>query len=171
MSETPYPQHLIKLHSLRNGTQVLLRPIKISDADFAYQITQIVSKESLYERFQGHVKIDPSFVHQATHIDYDTEMAIVAEVEGKHPIIAIARYKAINETEVEFGILIADHWHGQGLGFVMTQYLMSIASMMSYKHMSALMFSSNKAMAHIFTKLGFELEHVDYVTLKATISL
>jgi acetyltransferase len=85
----------------------------------------------LYHRFRY-------FFHWETHevasrycyIDYDREIAIVAEVveEGKRRIIGVGRLIADPDYEnVEYAILVADAWQNRELGNTLTDYCLEVA--------------------------------------------
>ena len=78
----PYPKEYMTERRLQDGTPVVLRPIKPEDEPLWHELLANCSKESIRSRFS-------SLIKQTTHemasrycfIDYDRELAIVAEVE------------------------------------------------------------------------------------------
>ena len=78
----PYPEEYVTERNLKDGTAVVLRPIKPEDEPMWHELLAHCSKESIRSRFS-------SLIKQSTHematrycfIDYDREIAIVAEVE------------------------------------------------------------------------------------------
>jgi acetyltransferase len=140
-----------------------------------FRFLEEVSSESMYMRFFGFV---PRFTHNLmtrfVNIDYDREMAIVAEVEekGLKKIIGVVRIieDAWRET-AEYSILISDQWHGQGLGNTLTDYILEIARKREISKIVATVLASNKAMIHIFQRRGFEFERVDLESFEVELEL
>jgi acetyltransferase len=57
----------------------------------------------------------------------------------------------------EFAIIVADPWHGQGLGSTMMDYMVDIAKKRGLEKITAEALSSNKVMLGMFEKRGFEV--------------
>lgn len=158
-----YPIQYIEPIQLDNGNIVQLRPIHPDDAKYAKNLNQIVSENSLYQRFLGFVRISDKVVERFTHLDYNNEMAIVAEIkqDSEKQIIGIARIASNEEKKADFAILIADAWHGSGLGKAMTDYILAIAEDLGYESVEAQVFSNNIAMLKILRRKNFVLTEQD----------
>jgi len=71
---------------LKDGTDVVLRPIKPEDEPLEYEMLTTLSKESMRVRFFSIIKeVTHEMLMRFCNIDYDREMAMVAEmhVDGK----------------------------------------------------------------------------------------
>lgn len=167
---SPYPVKYQKEIELKNGTNFLLRPIRPEDESLESEMFKQVSRESIYYRFMGYMpKVTHNTLVHLTQIDYDREMAIIAEVttpEGKK-MAGVARIvgDAWKET-AEFAIVVADPWQGNGLGDEMTDYLLEIAKDMGMKKIVASVLQTNLVMVNMFLKRGFtklEDEHGVYL--------
>lgn len=167
-----YPIQYIEPIQLDNGTIVQLRPIHPSDSKYAENLDQIVSKHSLYQRFLGFVKISDQVVKRFTQLDYNNEMAIIAEIKqgSKKQVIGIARIANSGGKKADFAILIADAWQGSGLGKVMTEYILAIANDLGYKSVGAQVFSNNIAMLKILRQKKFVLTEEDAMVTNAELS-
>jgi acetyltransferase len=78
----PYPESLITASILKDGYRSILRPIKPEDEPMWLELLASCSKESIYHRFRYDFYFDSHDVAtQFCFIDYDREIAIVAEVE------------------------------------------------------------------------------------------
>jgi acetyltransferase len=78
----PYPERLIRTAKLKDGSTVTLRPIKPEDEPLWLELLDSCSKESIYRRFRYDFYYDSHEVaSQFCFIDYDREIAIVAEIE------------------------------------------------------------------------------------------
>jgi len=157
----PYPESLIKSITLNDGTEVLLRPIKPEDEPMWFELLASCSKESIYLRFRYDFYYDSHEVaSQFCFIDYDREIAIVAEIEeeGKRKIIGVGRLIADPDVEVmEYAILITDKWQQKELGFILTEYCMNIAKHRGIKRLVAETTKNNKPMISVFKKLNFKI--------------
>ncbi|MBK7335951.1 MAG: acetate--CoA ligase family protein [Saprospirales bacterium] len=129
---SPYPAQYTRKVKLKNGQTALLRPIRPEDEPMEAQMFTLFSKETVYFRFFGYV---PHVTHELltrfTQIDYDREMAIIAEIQDdpKSPrqMAGVVRLvgDAWNEN-AEYAIVVADPWQGPGPG-KMTDYILEIA--------------------------------------------
>jgi len=158
----PYPEKYVKETVLQGGIKILLRPIKPEDEPLWLEMIGSCSKESLYSRFRY-------FFHWQSHeaatqycyIDYDRELAIVAEVNenGCKKLIGVGRLIADPDHEsVEYAILIADAWQHKDLGNIMTDFCLEIARKWNLKKFIAQTTTDNKRMISVFQKRGFKID-------------
>ena len=99
-----------------------------------------------------------------THIDYDREMALVAEINDgkKKQMIGVVRIIADAWSEsAEFAILIADPWQNKGLGSQMMDYMLEIARDKGIMKIYASVLGINTHMVRMFRERGFELKNED----------
>ena len=157
----PYPEKYVRPCTLKDGSKVLLRPIKPEDEPLWMSLLASCSKESIYSRFRYQF-------HWATHdvairfcyIDYDREIAIVAETieNGERRLVGVGRLIAEPGNEVvEYAILITDTWQHKELGSILTDYCLEIAQKWNPKRVVAQTTTDNRAMISIFQKRGFEI--------------
>ncbi|MCB0520155.1 MAG: GNAT family N-acetyltransferase [Lewinellaceae bacterium] len=158
---SPYPAHFTKKITIKNGQEVLLRPIRPEDEPLEAEMFEKLSRESVYYRFFGYIpKVSHKFLIRFTHIDYDRELAIVAEVEeaGKKMLAGVVRLvNDYGNQSAEFAIIVADPWHGQGLGSVMMDYMLDIARKRRLEKITAEALTSNKVMLAMFERRGFQV--------------
>ena len=157
----PYPERLVKTAKLRDGKEVILRPIKPEDEPLWLEMLETCSKDSIYRRFRYDFHYNShEIATEFCYIDYDREMAIVAEVEenGKRLMIGEGRLIADPDLEMaEYAVLVADRWQKKDLGFLLTEYCLRIARIVGVKRVTAETTLDNKAMLNLFKKLGFTL--------------
>ena len=80
----PYPDEYRRPAKLKDGTQVLLRPIKPEDEPLWHDLLASCSRESLWFRFRYLFKeTTHEMATRFCFIDYDREIAIVAELERR----------------------------------------------------------------------------------------
>jgi acetyltransferase len=161
----PYPERLIRKDVLRDGTPVVLRPIKPEDEPLWLEMLGSCSKESIYSRFRYDFHFNSHEVAtQFCYIDYDREMGIVAEIdyEGRKRLIGVGRLISDADLEVaEYAVLVTDEWQNKELGHKLTAYCEEIARVAGIKTLYAETTRDNKGMISVFKKLGFSIEYDD----------
>jgi acetyltransferase len=157
----PYPEEYVTERTMKDGTNVILRPIKPEDEPMWHELLGSCSTQSLWFRFSYLFK-------QTTHematrycfIDYDRELGIVAEVEeeGQRKLIGIGRLVADSDHEAaEYAVIVVDRWHGHGLGGVLTDYCLEVAKQWGVKKVVAEVSKDNNRMLATFRNRGFTL--------------
>lgn len=165
----PYPERLKKESKLRDGTKIMLRPIKPEDELLWLEMLNSCSKESIYHRFRNDFHFNSHEVAtQFCYIDYDREMGIVAEIdyEGRKRLIGVGRLIADPDiVNAEYAVLVTDKWQHNELGYILTDYCVEIAKNSGIKRLSAETTSDNKAMITVFRKLEFTVDFNDDTTV------
>ncbi|WP_321374724.1 GNAT family N-acetyltransferase [uncultured Draconibacterium sp.] len=169
----PYPESLIKETTLRDGTPITLRPIRPEDEPMWLVLLGSCSKESIYHRFRYDFYFDSHEVaSQFCFIDYDREIAIVAEHEkddGSKELIGVGRLIADPDVEVmEYAVLITDKWQKKELGFTLTNYCLEIAQSRGIKKLAAETTRDNKPMISVFRKLNFKIRFNEDTTVSVS---
>ncbi|MGB5932223.1 MAG: GNAT family N-acetyltransferase [Anaerolineae bacterium] len=157
-----YPAELEKKATLKDGTEILLRPIKPTDERLEQELFYSLSDRTTYHRFFGTLGAMPhEKVQYFTTIDYDTQMAIVAvlETDGQEQIVGVGRYTRERESDMaELALLVQDDWEGKGLGTLLHTYLAQIAKSRNVGGFKAEIFQHNRRALHVFTKVGGKVE-------------
>ncbi|MEQ8789573.1 MAG: bifunctional acetate--CoA ligase family protein/GNAT family N-acetyltransferase [Pirellulaceae bacterium] len=159
----PYPDEYTRQASLKDGTKITLRAIKPEDEPMWHELLASCSQESIWMRFRYLFK-------QTTHematrfcfIDYDREIAIVAEceVEGRRRLIGVGRLVAdADHLDAEYAVLVVDAYHGLGLGSLLTDYCLEICRGWGIHKVIAETSPDNRRMLQLFQHRGFELDH------------
>ncbi|MDD4225605.1 MAG: acetate--CoA ligase family protein [Mariniphaga sp.] len=168
----PYPERLMRTAELKDGVSVNLRPIKPEDEPMWLDFLASCSKESIYHRFKKDINFESHDVAtQFCFIDYDREIAIVAEVEeeGNKKIVGVGRLISDPDKEkMNYTIIITDAWQHKELGLILTEYCMEIAKNRQIKLLSAETTRDNKPMISVFKKLDFQIKNNDDNTVTAT---
>ncbi|MEM3051859.1 MAG: GNAT family N-acetyltransferase, partial [Candidatus Bathyarchaeia archaeon] len=172
---SPYPKKYETLWTLRNGQEVLLRPIKPEDEPLWLEMFQSFSEESIRYRFFQVIKDTPHEVRvRYCNIDYDREIAIVAELteEGRRKILGVARLSIEPDGKSgELAFIVSDKWQGLGLGTKMVDYVLEIAKEMGVETVYAIMLPDNKRALSLTKKMGFNLEYLNDGTVKGMLNL
>lgn len=165
----PYPERFIRPATLKDGTNLILRPIKPEDEDMWLEMLGSCSKESIYHRFRYDFHFNSHEVAtQFCFIDYDREMGIVAEIEfeGRKKLIGVGRLIADPDIETaEYAVLITDEWQHKELGHILTNYCVEIAKISGIKRVAAETTTDNKAMISVFRKVGFKVHFNEDTTV------
>ena len=161
---SPYPDQFQKTIALRDGQQVLLRPIRPEDEPMEAAFFTALSKQSIYYRFMGYIpQVSHDFLIRFTQIDYDREMAIIAEIEtdqGKEMIGVVRIVSDAWKESAEFAIVVSDAWQGKSLGSQMMDFMLEIADVMAIRKIEASVLETNRFMLNMFLKRDFVItEH------------
>jgi len=170
----PYPTKYVTQWKLKDGTPVALRPIRPEDETLLDELFRSLSEETMRFRFFQIIKdMSHETLTRYCNLDYDREVAIVAEIqEGKRKIIGVAR--VILEPggkQGEFAVVVGDPWQGLGLGAKLIDYIVEIGRDMDLRTIYGYVASSNPKMIHLCAKKGFKMEPVDEDLTKATLDL
>ncbi|MCX6157720.1 MAG: GNAT family N-acetyltransferase [Ignavibacteriae bacterium] len=158
----PYPEEYVKEIKLSDGKDITFRPIKPEDEPLWTELLASCSKESIYSRFRYFFQWDSHEVAaRYCYIDYDREIAIVAEIieNNVRKLVGVGRLIADPDHEtVEYAILILDTFQNKDLGGLLTDYCFEIAKKWGLKKIVAQTTADNKRMIAVFEKRGFEIE-------------
>jgi acetyltransferase len=172
---SPYPKKYEALWKLRDGRSVLLRPIKPEDEPLWLEMFQNFSEESIRYRFFQIIKDTPHEVRvRYCNIDYDREIAIVAELTegGRRKILGVVRLIIEPNGKIgEIAFIIADPWQHLGLGTKMVDYMIEICKDRGLEAIYGIMLPDNHRAIRLMNKMGFNIEHLDEGTVKATLDL
>ena len=157
----PYPEEFVRKVGFKGGAEVTLRPIRPEDEPLWFDLLASCSKETIYSRFrhfffwQSH-----EVASRFCYIDYDREMAIVAET-GQGPdrkIIGVGRLSADPDRHAaEYAVLVTDAWQDRGLGGILTDYCLEIAGDWGVRKITAVTNTDNPRMVAVFRKRGFDV--------------
>jgi len=156
---TPYPTRYVMPWRMRDGTEVMLRPIRPEDEPLEHEMLTTLSEETLRGRFFQVIRnITHEMLVRYCNIDYDREMAIVGEVREreKRRIIGIGRL--IIEPDFkkgEFAVVVHDDYQGRGLGYKLVDMLIGIGQEKGLEKIYGIVLTDNKAMLRICDELGF----------------
>ena len=168
LSIRPYPTQYIAPWTMKNGTEVMIRPIRPEDEPLLVQFHKTLSEESVYFRYFHLINLSHRVAHERLtricFIDYDREMALVAERKDPQTrvseILAVGRLSKIHGTdEAEFALLVSDQYQGLGLGTELLQRLVQVGRQEQIQRINATILFDNHPMQHICEKLGFQLHH------------
>jgi acetyltransferase len=99
-------------------------------------------------------------------------LAATAMLDGE-TLIGVARYVLERNNEsAEFAIVVADSWHGRGIGSRLLAKLIDVARRRGLKRLYGDILATNRPMLELARKLGFTLgRHEDATLTRASLDL
>ncbi|MBM4284120.1 MAG: GNAT family N-acetyltransferase [Deltaproteobacteria bacterium] len=183
-SELPAPRHLIiapypnQYESdwlLRDGTPVLLRPMRPEDEPLVKELLENCSDQTLYFRYFHLIKSFPhSFLIRFTQNDYDREIGLAAFgiPPGPEVMMGVGRLvMAPDRSTAEFAVIVADPWHGKGLGAKLISRVIEIARDNGVKSLWGEVLAENMPMLGLMKKTGFTLHPPDEGVRRVSMAL
>jgi acetyltransferase len=156
----PYPEEYTRHAMLGGQTRVTLRPIRPEDEPMWSELLINASAESLKFRFRSMLKnVTHEMATRHCYIDYEREITIVGviTVEGRPKIIGVGSLSTVgDETIAEFAVMVADAWQGKGLGGLLLDYCIEIATNRGIHEIVAETDPQNRKMIAVFQKRGFK---------------
>jgi acetyltransferase len=165
----PYPEQYVSGSKTSSGEEVVIRPIRPEDEPKLIEFHKELSERSVYLRYFQPLKLSQRTAHERLtricHIDYNREMALVAErvnEQGKAEIIAVGRMSKLHGVpEAELAALVRDGFQGKGLGSELYRQLLQIARDEKLVKVHSNMLRENLEMKSICQTLGFTLSDGD----------
>jgi GNAT superfamily N-acetyltransferase len=139
---------------LHDGSIVVLRHIRPSDAGALVRFHSTLSAETTYRRFFSfHPQLSEREVDVFTHVDHRDREAVVA-TSGMH-IIGVGRFDRVGRTtQAEVAFVVSDQWQGRGLGGVLLASLVERARAVGIREFVAETLLGNAPMLHVFRHCG-----------------
>jgi acetyltransferase len=158
----PYPTRYVTPWKLKDGTDVILRPIRPEDEPMELEFVKGLSEEASRFRF---FQVIRDLSHEALvrfcNIDYDREMAFIAETRELNRRMEVGVGRLVmepNKKRGEFAVVVADKYQGKGLGTKLIDMLISVAEEKGLESMYGIVLPGNANMIHLCEKLGFTVE-------------
>ncbi len=164
----PYPLQYVQPWTLRDGTPVTIRPIRPEDEMLMIAFHQTLSEESVYFRWLHAIKLSQRIAHERLigicFIDYDREMALVAEhtdpQTGERAILGVSRLiKVRNGNAAEFAVLVTDRFQHKGLGTELLRKLIGVGRDEQVQRIFGDILPENLGMQGVCKHLGFHLRY------------
>lgn len=157
-----YPENLETYRTTRDGTKLLLRPVKISDEPMVKDFFYSLSDQSLYRRFISSRKDMPhERLQDFVVIDYTVEKVILAMIgsEEHEEVVGIGQYGIDSQTHTaEVAVVVRDDFQGRGIGMELLSYLTYLAKREGLLGFTAEVLVENRPMMGLFEKGGFDIE-------------
>lgn len=146
-------------YHLRDGTRVLVRPIREDDKERLRETFRRLSPEARYQRFLHAInELSDAQVRSLTELDYHDHMSWVALDPSRPelPAIGEARYiRVANHPEVaEVAVTVVDAWQGRGVGTLLFRMVCKWATGHGVRTFRAYALETNDSMIRIFKDIG-----------------
>jgi acetyltransferase len=175
-----YPAQYVSRWKTKQGEEILLRPIRPEDEPMMVKFHATLSDQTVYLRYFHMEKLSTRVAHerlvQKCFVDYDHEMALVAERipdTGQPEIIAVGRLtKSGSDDEGELAVLVSDRYQRHGLGVELVRRLIQVGRDQKLKAIVANILPENYAMRALADRFGFKIrESNDPMIVVAALNL
>jgi acetyltransferase len=163
----PYPSQYVFAAEMKDGTAVTIRPIRPEDEPRMVRFHETLSERTVYFRYLQSLQLTQRVAHERLtricFIDYDREIALVAESTNPHSglteIVGVARLQRVPGTrDAEFAVVISDSAQGKGLGTELLSRVVDLAKREKIGRLTAEVHAENSTMLHLCGKLGFRID-------------
>ena len=157
-----YPAELERVWQTADGTRVAIRPLRPDDLDREMRFVAGLSQETLYLRLQYSSRnVSREDAVRLLELDYHDRLAIgalVATQEGDS-IVGVSRYARIEDSdEAECAIVVADAWHGRGLGTELMRSLGIAARKRGIRALVGTSLAENQRILDWARRFGFDAQ-------------
>ena len=161
----PYPIHLVRPWKMKDGGDVVIRPIRPEDEPLMIEFHKKLSERSVYLRYFQPLKLTQRTAHErltrTCFIDYNREMALVAERKneaGEAEILAVGRLSKLHgRDEAELAAVATDAAQHKGLGTELYRRLIELARDAKLTRVVSTMLPENREMRAVCVKHGFKM--------------
>jgi acetyltransferase len=158
----PYPNQYVSNWMLQDGTPVRIRPMKPEDEPLVEEFLTACSEETIHFRYFRRIKRwTHDMLLRFTQNDYDREVGLMAvgAPPGPQVMMGVSRLVTTpDRQDAEFALVVADAWHGKGLGLKLMERLFYAAREMGVKRLKGDVLAGNHPMLALMGKLGFDLK-------------
>jgi acetyltransferase len=151
----PYPKHLESAGAARDGTLLTLRPVRPDDEPLLQDLFAHMTREDQRLRFFAPMRqLSHSLAARLSQIDYDREMALLAQHDGA--TIGIVRYFADpDRLSAEYAVAVRSDWKGRGIGHLLMTRIIEVARAAGIGELFGEVLYENKPMLAMCRTLGF----------------
>jgi acetyltransferase len=147
---------------------VTLRPLRPDDRDIELAFVSGLSAETRHNRLLGGaINITRDYIERLVSVDFSRNMALAATamLDGE-TLLGVARYVRDKDgNAAEFAIVVADAWHGRGIGTRLLAKLIDAARRHGVERLYGDILAMNRPMLELARKLGFKLSRHEDATL------
>jgi acetyltransferase len=174
----PYPAQYVSPWKMKNGVEVLIRPIRPEDEPLMKRFHESLSEKSVFLRYFHMENLSSRVAHERLlrkcFIDYDREMALIAEAPegaaGRREILAVGRLTRERDRRAgELAVLVTDRAQHLGLGTELIRRLIEVARIEGFGRIIASTLPENTAMRALAERFGFVAEPSEDLTQITTV--
>jgi acetyltransferase len=158
MAILPYPDQLTTRLEL-DGERLTIRPVRPQDAPKLVETVDLCSPEDVKLRFCGGLRhLSPELAARLSQIDYDRQMALVAEDSGGR-ILGVVHLTFDPEGETaEYALLVRSDRQNHGLGGRLFQAILDYAAARGARQVWGDVARDNGRMLELARAVGFRRE-------------
>jgi GNAT superfamily N-acetyltransferase len=139
---------------IRDGSEIVLRPIRPDDKARLAAGFEKMSPESRYKRFLVPMnELSKHDLEYLTEVDHHDHEAIVAETPEGEPL-GVARFVRTNGDTAEAAVAVADEWQGKGVGTALLTRLAERARKEDISRFTATCLATNEDILQLLRELG-----------------
>ncbi|HET7079762.1 MAG TPA: bifunctional acetate--CoA ligase family protein/GNAT family N-acetyltransferase [Chloroflexia bacterium] len=162
----PYPLQYVQPWTAKDGTPLVIRPIRPEDEPLIVKFHEKLSEQTVYRRYFQHLRLSDRIRHERlTRIcfnDYDREIALVAEHEdpatGERALVGVGRLsKSRTANDAEFAVLVADAYQRRGIGTELLRRLVQIGRDEKLSRITGEILIENSGMVRTSRNVGFQI--------------
>jgi acetyltransferase len=166
----PYPSRYVWQWTMKNHTDIVLRPICPQDESMMVEFHETLSDRTVYFRYFHSVSLKSRVAHERLaricFVDHDGEIVLVADYEDpktkQHQILGVGRLNKLQDRkEAEVAIVVSDHFQHSGLGTELLRRLVEIARDEKLSRVTCEVLRENVAMQTLAKRLGFTIRMLD----------
>ncbi len=157
-----YPSQYETEVLLKDGSRILLRPIRRDDTERWLAFFRRLSQQTKYLRFQRDPgEMGPEDALRFCTVDYNNTFALVGEVqrEQRREIVAIGRYYRLpDKRSARVAFAIEDAYHGKGIGTRLIGWLANVARDHGIAFFEGDVLAENERMMSVLKDYGFHID-------------
>lgn len=157
-----YPKALETRVRGKDGTPLMIRPIKPTDEPKLKELFYRLGQDSVHQRFFAIKKYMPhERLQEFCNIDYDRDLTLIAVVstEGRDRAVGFAGFNVDSDTGfAEASFVVEDAYQGRGIGTQLMRRLTEIAEARGIHGFTAQVLADNLRMMQVFEKCGYPIE-------------
>jgi acetyltransferase len=160
----PYPLKYSGTLTLKDGTQLSIRPIRPEDEPQLARFHETLSEQSVYRRYFAMLNLESRIRHERLtrkcFVDYDREMALIAEhrrdASLTPEIVGVGRLvRSLPGGQAEIAAIVSDAFQHKGIGRALVSRLIEFAHDEKIEKLTASVLAENPAMQKLLESKGF----------------
>ena len=146
--------------TLRDGSQVTIRPVEPDDRDAIADGFERLSPESRYRRFFGPMpSLSGRHLDYLTQVDHHSHEALLAVDDASGDGVGVARFVRTGPGVAEPAMAVVDDWQGRGVGSVLLDALSDRAREEGITRFDAPVLATNHDARRVLERLGRTTVH------------
>lgn len=161
--------------TLRDGSELFVRPVRHEDKDRLAEMTDALSEESRFRRYLGPKgRLSRAELRYLTEVDHRDHEALLALEHPNGAAIGVARYirDSAHPRSAEAAVVVSDRWQRRGVGRTLLSRLADHAHANGIRRFTGIALADNRASVNLLKQLGTSrLTHEDGGTVTVDVDL